>query len=100
MRRRCREPGRRRRIHWVLEAVCVAGTVVVAVVAVAGGASSWVALLLLVVLAAEVVSFAVETAVKARTRHYLEQMERSEGRLAWIEASLWLRSRGDRRDGE
>jgi len=100
MRRRCREPGRRRRIHWVLEAVCVAGTAVVAVVAVAGGASSWVALLLLVVLAAETVVLAAEVALKARTRHYLERLERSEGQLAWIEASLWLRSRGDRRSGE
>jgi len=77
MRRRCREPGRRRRISWAL----------------AGGAPFWVGGTILVMLAAE-------AALKARTRHYLEQLERSEGQLARIEASLWLRSRGDRRSGE
>jgi len=66
----------------------------------AGGASSWVALLLLVMLAAETVVLAAEAALKARTRHYLEQLEHSEEQLTWIEASLWLRSRGDRRSGE
>lgn len=89
MRRRRREPGRRRRIHWALEAVCVAGTAVEAFRAVAGGASSWVALLLLLVLADELLAVAAGAAVKARSRYYRGMLE-SEERLLSAEASLWL----------